>query len=63
MIQYFNIKGDNMTQEEKEYAFGRVELAISEIYEILDEETMEKIEGQICTIEEALGELKTEECL
>ena len=50
-----------MTQEEKEYAFGRIELAISEIYELLDEETMEKIEGQIYTIQEALGELETED--
>jgi hypothetical protein len=50
-----------MTQEEKEYAFGRIELAILEIYELLDEETMEKIEEQIYTIQEALGELETED--
>ena len=50
-----------MTEEEKEYAFSRIELAISEIYEILGEETMEKIESEIYTIEEALGELMNEE--
>jgi len=61
MIKYVNRKGESMTQDEKEYAFGRIELAISEMYDLLDEETMAKIESQIYTIEEALGELETED--
>jgi len=50
-----------MTPDDREYAFGRIDLAIMEIYDILDEETMEKIESQMVTIEEALGELEADD--
>jgi len=50
-----------MTPDDREYAFGRIDLAIMEIYDILDEETMEKIDSQMVTIEEALGELEADD--
>ena len=50
-----------MPPDDREYAFRRIDLAIMEIYDILDEETMETIESQMVTIEEALGELEADD--